>query len=291
MTLSHLIKLYITYLEYEKNSSPKTIENYSLWLSRFLNFFWDVQPTNISKLELINYRQYLTKNLKLSVKTINYHIIAIRAFVKFLEKNDIDSINVNKIELAKTPPREVNFLSPEEIVSILWMPNFQKDKLTSLRDSVMLYILYWSGLRVSELISLKKSMIDITKNQFSVVWKWSKLRSTFLTDSALELYKHYIDFRNDTSEYVFINLSKNWYWKPLTRVSVENIVRNYAKKAWIEKKVTPHTLRHSFATSLLQKWADIRSVQVLLGHSNIATTQIYTHVSDKFLEAAHNLLN
>ena len=139
----------------------------------------------------------------------------------------------------------------------------------------------------TKIISLKKDQVSFNKNQLKVVGKWKKERAVFLTKKAMEFLKKYLSLRKDSSEYIFISLSPNSYWKPLTRVSVENLVRDYASLAWINKKVTPHTLRHSFATTLLQKWADIRAVQELLWHANITTTQIYTHVTRPRLRQAH----
>jgi site-specific recombinase XerD len=138
---------------------------------------------------------------------------------------------------------------------------------------------------------LDKKNIKSDSNQFSVVWKWSKLRSIFITKKAFEKLRNYLSLRDDDHPALFINISLNNYWSHLTRNSVEEIVKNYAKLAWIDKRVTPHTLRHSFATSLIKKWADIRAVQTLLGHASITTTQIYTHVDDKHLQKVHELLD
>jgi site-specific recombinase XerD len=168
---------------------------------------------------------------------------------------------------------------------------FEKNLLKRYRDLTILHILYGSWLRVSELISLKKSQISFYTNQITIVWKWRKERAVFMTKKALEFLKKYLDLRNDNSQYIIISLSKNSFWKSVSRVSIENLVRYYASLAGINKKVTPHTLRHSFATTLLIKWADIRSVQALLWHSSITTTQIYTHISDKYLQKVHSLLD
>ena len=151
--------------------------------------------------------------------------------------------------------------------------------------------LYGTGLRVTELITLKTKDIKLSENQFSVIWKGSKLRSVFLTQDAKEKLKKYILSRADDSEYLFISLSWNSYGQPLSRNTIESLVKKYAESVWITEKVTPHTLRHSFATSLLRRGADIRSVQALLGHSSIQTTQIYTHVDDKYLQKVHDLLD
>lgn len=289
--LSFLIDNYIIYLQYEKNASVKTIENYTLWLNRFLKFAWDISPTDMSSFLVLNYRKHLDK-MWIWVKTINYHIVALRAFLKFLAKNDLSAISPEKLELAKTAPRTVSFLSDEEIEKLMEMPSMhEKKELKRLRDETILLTLYGSGLRVSELIWLKKENIKIESNQFWIIWKWSKIRSVFFTEKAKNKLMEYLDKKNKPSEFLFINFSNNNSKNSITRESVEKLVKQYAKLAGIDKKVTPHTLRHSFATSLLQKWADIRSVQVLLGHSSITTTQIYTHVVDKHLEKIHDLLN
>ena len=287
--LSSYINLFLKYLEVTKNSSPKTIENYKLWLNRFLEFSWDISPSDINPLDIISFREQL-KQQGLSETTINYHIVAIRSFLKFLLKNDVDTISPEKLELAKNPPRTINFLTMQEVEKLKKQALAEKKEILKYRNAAILEVLFGSGLRVSELINLKKENIDLDKKQFRVIWKGNKLRATFFTIEWLEFIKKYFQLRNDESPFVFISHSNNSLGKPLTRVMVENIVRNYAKAAGINKKVTPHTLRHSFATALLQKWADIRAVQTLLGHASINTTQIYTHVTDKHLEKVHNLI-
>ena len=207
-------------------------------------------------------------------------------------RNDIDTLSPDKVDLAKIPPRTVSYLSEEQVKDILEAPiYFEKNYLKSLRDSAILATLYGTGLRVSELVSLKISEIKLWENQFSVVWKWSKLRSIFLTKDAKKKISNYISARTDNSEYLFVSFSWNSYGNPLSRNTVEDLVKKYAQLVWIQQKVTPHTLRHSFATSLLRKGADIRSVQALIGHSSIQTTQIYTHVDDKYLQKVHDLLD
>lgn len=278
-------------MQYEKNLSPKTIENYSLRLNRFLEFFGDIEISKVNRMQLLDYRMALHKN-RLSVRTINYHIVAIRAFLRFILINDIDCISPDKLELAKTPAREVNYLDEKDIWKILSAPlEYTKNEVQQARDFAILQFLYGTGLRVTELITLKKKDIKQDSHQFSVVGKWSKLRSVFATKSAIAALNIYNEKRNDTSEYLFISLSRNGFGKHLSRNSIENIVRKYAKLWGINKTVTPHTLRHSFATSLIKKWADIRAVQTLLGHASITTTQIYTHVDDKHLQKVHELLN
>lgn len=285
-----LLEKFLYYLEFEKNTSPKTIENYSLRLNRFVNYIWNIDVREIKTMQILDYRMYLNQ-LWLSKKTVNYHIVALRSFCKFCLKNDIDCISPDKLELSKMPAREINFLTEEEVQSIINAPlEYEKNDLIRKRDYCILEMLYSTGLRVTELINLKRSQIDSETKQFSVRWKWSKIRAIFMTEKAKAALVEYLKTRSDNSEYLFISLSANSRWNKLSRNSVEDIVKKYKNFAWIKKKVTPHTLRHSFATSLLKKWADIRAVQSLLGHSSITTTQIYTHVDDKYLKSVHDLL-
>jgi integrase/recombinase XerD len=295
-TLAKLIELFISYLGNTKNASPNTISNYGLRLKRFLWFIGDIDVNTIHPMQIMDYRKYLIDDLKLNIKTVNYHIIAIRAFLKFCIKHDIPCISPDKLEISKTPPREVHFLSDVEIEKMLLAPEeWEKHERKRIRDLAIIKILYGSGLRVSELCHLKLSDIQADSNQFSVIGKGRKMRSVFMTKSALEALSSWLLLRWDVGEYILTwisnNQKNNENEKPLSRNAIEDIVRHYAKLQGIEKKVTPHTLRHSFATSLVKKWADIRSVQTLLGHSSITTTQIYTHVDDKYLKGIHDLLN
>lgn len=290
-TLSAHLERFVNYLQYTKNASPKTIENYSLWINRFIDYIWDVDAGKIKMIHIQDFRTYLVKQW-LSPKTVNYHAVGLRSFFKFMLRNDVETLSPEKIDLAKIPPRRVSYLSEQQVQDILDAPwVFEKKPLKILRDKAILATLYWTGLRVTELITLKTKDIKLSENQFSVIWKGSKLRSVFLTQDAKEKIKKYILSRLDDSEFLFISLSPNSYGQPLSRNSVESLVKKYAEYAWIAEKVTPHTLRHSFATSLLRRWADIRSVQALLWHSSIQTTQIYTHVDDKYLQKVHNLLD
>ena len=282
------------YLDLEKNYSQLTISSYKLWLHRFNDYIWAVVWKNnieeIEAMDITKFRSFLNSEW-LSKKTMNYHIIALRSFLKFLQKNNIKTLPIEQLELSKLDPRHVNFLEKEEVEKILLMPEkFEKNEFKKYRDLVILNILYWSWLRVSELISLKINQISFKNNQLTIVGKWRKERAVFITKIAYEYIKKYLSIRPIESDYLIVSLSKNSLWKPISRVAIENIVRDYSSLAWISKKVTPHTLRHSFATSLLMKWADIRSVQALLWHSSITTTQIYTHVSDKYLQQVHSLI-
>lgn len=296
MNNTHLLSTYtehfMTYLEYEKNASPKTIENYALRLKRFQDHWGDNDVTTLKTMDVLSYRKYLDKECWLSIKTRNYHITALRSFLKFCLKNDVDVLSPDKLELAKTPPRHVEFLNEKEITSLLRAPKErEKNKLKRARDEAILHTLYWSGVRVSELINLEISHLKKGWSQIQIIWKWSKLRPWFITTQARKKIEKRLSKRHDNQPRLFINLSNNKFGSQLSRTSVDNLVRTYADRQGIDKKVTPHTLRHSFATSLLMKGADIRSVQTLLGHSSITTTQIYTHISDKHLADVHELLN
>lgn len=289
--LSSHLERFVNYLQYTKNASPKTIENYSLRVNRFIGYIWDIDASEIKMMHIQDFRTYLIKQW-LSPKTVNYHAVGLRSFFKFMLRNDVETLSPEKIDLAKIPPRRVSYLSESQVQDILEAPwIFEKNSLKILRDKAILATLYGTWLRVTELITLKTSDVKLNESQFSVIGKGSKLRSVFLTQDAKNKIKKYILSRSDDSEYLFISLSWNSYGLPLSRNSVEWLVKKYAGLVWINEKVTPHTLRHSFATSLLRRGADIRSVQALLGHSSIQTTQIYTHVDDKYLQKIHDLLD
>jgi site-specific recombinase XerD len=246
----------------------------------------------LTRLHLLDWRLALNKKW-LSKKTINYHIVAVRAFLKFLHRMDIECISPDKIELAKVPPNEVKFLTDDEVQIVLWAPDkWCKSEKKRWRDKAILRTLYGSWLRVTELITLKISDLPTEGQQMQVVGKWRKLRAVFLTKEALTTINKRLELKEDKSKYVFTSVSNNKGDSlHITRNAAEELVRNYARAVWIEKKVTPHILRHSFATSLLKKWADIRAVQALLWHASITTTQIYTHVDDQHLKKVHDLLN
>lgn len=279
-------------MEYEKNMSPKTLENYSLWLNRLVEQVGDIEVHLLNRMQLLDWRMKLHKQ-GLSKQTINYHIIAVRAFLKFCHKMDVDCMAPDKLELAKTPGKKVSFLTQDEVDRILAAPDlYEKNELKQWRDKAILWTLYGSWLRVSELINVRIDQIPTDSDQFSLVGKGNKVRSVFLVKEAHQVIIDYLRHRNDDNPYLFISLSNNKLWSAgLTRNAVEDLVRQYAVLAGIDKKVTPHVLRHSFATSLLKKGADIRAVQALLGHSSITTTQIYTHVDDQHLRKVHDLLN
>ncbi len=301
-SLSAHLERFINHLQYAKNASPKTVENYSLRINRAISYIWDIAPEQIKSLHIQDFRMFLIQQW-LSPKTVNYHIVALRSFFKFLIRNDVETISPEKLDLAKIPARQLSYLTDEEVKTILSAPFMQKERknwdnttkapniLKALRDVAILQTLYGTGLRVTELISLKISDIKLEEKQFSVIGKGNKLRSVFMTEQAKNAVREYLSERTDVSAFLFISLSQNSYGKPLSRNAIEELVKHYADLVGLDKKVTPHTLRHSFATSLLRKGADIRSVQALLGHSSITTTQIYTHIDDRFLQQVHNLLD
>jgi len=299
MKLSESIKKFLQYCEITKNQSPKTIENYSHYLKRFLKFLSykkleNLKPEEIS-LSLVNEYRFHLNRLKengksLSIKTQNYHIISLRAFLKYLIKNDIETLSPEKIELSKIPERTVEVLSKEELDRMFEEVDTATQK--GARDLAILETLYSTGLRVSELRNLNRNQIDLIRREFMVRGKGRKPRIVFLSEKAAKTIESYLSKRVDNFEPFIINAKEtkditDGEKRRLSTVSIENIVSKYAHKAGIIKKVTPHTLRHTYATQLLINGADIRSVQELLGHSSITTTQIYTHVTNKALREIH----
>lgn len=288
---------YLEHLEIEKNRSAKTLENYGRYLDRFLQFAKVSSPGGITDDLIRQYRLYLNR-LKdrdgntLKKVTQNYHIIALRNFLKYLAKRDIKSVPAEKVELGKQEDREVTFLESDELERLLKSPD--GDKLDTLRDRAVLGTLFSTGMRVSELCSLDRDKIDITRGELSIRGKGGKIRVVFLSDNAKEDIKKYIGKRSDVDDALFIRIPKTKTFSKdsnlrLTSRSIQRIVGKYATKAGIMgKNVSPHTLRHSYATDLLRNGADIRSVQAMLGHSSVTTTQIYTHVTDKQLREVHN---
>jgi site-specific recombinase XerD len=306
---------FLEYCEVTKNQSDKTLENYRHYLDRFQEFLEqnrtpDLPPKKIT-LKLINdYRLFLnrytsrttpsSKQKPLSPKTQNYHVIALRALLKFLTKNDIETLAPEKIELPKIPERTVEVLDREELERLFDATD--PTTVRGARDLAILETLYSTGLRVSELASLDRDQIDLKRNEFMVRGKGSKPRIVFLSSHAVAILKDYIDKRTDHADPLFINFPResknpdkakaapeitNPEKRRLSTVSIQSIVNKYTRKAGIIKKVTPHTLRHTYATQLLINGADIRSVQELLGHASITTTQIYTHVTNKALRETH----
>lgn len=296
MNLKELEQQFLEYLEIEKNRSRKTIENYKHYLDRFLTESKITSPSQITDDSVRNFRLHLNrtedrfgKNLKRV--TQNYHIIALRAFLKYLAKRDIKTLPAEKIELGKQEEREVSFLERDELERFLRSP--EGTGLASLRDRAILETLFSTGLRVSELCSLNHEEVDLKRGEFTVRGKGRKLRVVFLSDTAKAALSNYLDARQDIDNALFIRVPRDEKFEKfdklrLTPRSVQRIVKKYATKSGIiGKKVSPHSLRHSYATDLLRNGADIRSVQSLLGHASVTTTQIYTHVTDKQLREVH----
>lgn len=296
MGVLHLVKEFLEYLEIERGSGFQTIKNYKYYLDRFFEFAKIERPTEITDEVIRKYRIWLNRQEtpaggQLKRKTQNYHLIALRGFLKYLAKRGIKALSPEKIELSKVPERELDLINEKELGRLLSSPEGGTIKV--LRDKAILELLFSTGLRVSELCHLDKDDIDLTKDEFSVRGKGDKIRLVFLSSQAKTALANYLKARVDTEEAMFVNLrgkkdqSGNIVPQRLTPRSIERIVKHYAIKAGITKKVTPHVLRHLFATDLLENGADIRSVQVLLGHSDISTTQIYTHITDRQLREVH----
>ncbi len=295
-TLSDILVDFLEYMEIEQNRSQNTIENYDRYLQRLIEFADDIPIGKLDAEVVRKWRLWLNR-LKdeqgepLSKSTQNYHLIALRAMLRFCSKRDIKTLSSDKVELAKVRRKQVTFLSAEEVARLLNQPDTSDE--TGLRDKAILELLFSGGLRVSELVNLDISHINLRRKEFTVRGKGQKDRPVFISDQAATALKAYLDKRADTLVPLFIRYSGNQditndgNFKRLTPRSIQRIVANYAKRAGITKKVTPHTMRHSFATDLLMNGADIRSVQSMLGHSNIATTQIYTHVTDPHLRKVH----
>lgn len=277
----------------EKNRSPKTVENYRRYLEAFAKTIAaksikDVNPENVRRFRLTLSRKPGEESEFLKKTTQSYYVIAIRNFLKYLIKNNIKtSILPEQIELPKISPRQIEIIEYPDLERFLNSP--QGDSLRNLRDKAILEALFSTGLRISEICSLSRYQ-DFDRGEITVRGKGSKLRVVFLSERAKEAIKKYLDKRSDAEEALFISLSKAKNPKVLGRIiprTIQRLVKYYAKKAGILGKITPHQLRHQFATDLLMNGADIRSVQALLGHANISTTQIYTHVTNKELKEIH----
>lgn len=291
-SLKELKIQFLEYLEIEKGRSVKTIENYDRYLSRFFEHTHISSPDSLTEPVVREYRLWLNRQPGVSGdmkrKTQNYYMIALRAFLKYLRRNKIQSLDPERIELAKVGARDLDLITANELDRLLASPG-NDGLLKSLRDRAILELFFSTGLRVSELCSLPRD-IDLSRDEFSVRGKGDKVRVVFLSVEAKEAIRAYEKKRTDLSDALFVNLGEINTHKKNERItprSIERIVKHYATKAGITRKVTPHVIRHSFATDLLENGADLRSVQALLGHANIATTQIYTHVTDKHLREVH----
>ena len=286
MDTQKLKRQFLEYLEIEKGYSLKTIENYERYLNKFFEFSKIKNIIEINDDKVREFRLYLNRQ-DLKKNTQNYYLISLRSFLRYLMKRNVKVLSPDKIELAKIKERSLDLISTDELERLLLAPEGSDEK--SLRDKAILELFFSTGLRVSELASLNRD-IDLKKDEFSIRGKGEKIRLVFLSETAKTAIKKYLDKRTDMEESLFLRLVKSKNENNeirLTPRSIERIVKHYAIKAGISKKVTPHIIRHSFATDLLQNGADIRSVQMMLGHTNISTTQIYTHITDQQLKNVH----
>jgi len=297
MDLFELKKQFLEYLEIERGRSVKTVENYDRYLNRFFAFAKVKKPKDITEEHIREFRLYLNRQPGTKVgsrtepmkrRTQNYYLIAVRAFLKFLRKRGIESTSPERIELAKVPERSLDLISAAELSRLLAAP--KTGTLLGKRDRAILELLFSTGLRISELCSLSIDDVDLTRDEFSVRGKGDKVRVVFLTEEARSAVREYIAGRKDMEEALFIRYGKKAHVGEDARVTprtVQRLLKQYATEAGITRKVTPHVIRHSFATDLLSNGADLRSVQALLGHAHIGTTQIYTHVTDAHLRSVH----
>ena len=293
MQAESMKRQFLEYIEIERGRAVKTVENYDHYLDRFFRQMQIKEVADITEDKIREFRLWLNRQPGVSGsmkrRTQNYYLIALRAFLKYLRKRDINALSPEKIELAKLPERSLDLISTAELERL--MDAAKGADLKSLRDRAILELFFSTGLRVSELCSLNNDL-DLSRDEFSVRGKGDKVRVVFLSPAAKDTIKAYLQARKDMEEALFVNLPKVGKESKavptrLTPRSIERMIKTYAAKAGITKKVTPHVLRHSFATDLLSNGADIRSVQQLLGHASINTTQIYTHVTDAHLREVH----
>ena len=297
MKLSQLKREFLEYLEIERGRSLKTVENYERYLTKFLEFVKTDSPARLTEDQVREFRLYLNRQPGTKVggrmepmkrKTQNYYLIAVRAFLKYMRKRGIESLNPERIELAKVSERSLDLISPQELDRLMKAPD--RTTIQGLRDYAILQLLFSTGLRISELTGLSIDDVDLSRDEFSVRGKGDKIRVVFLSDEARKSVQEYLTKRKDMHDALFIQYGKNAKNAADLRLSpraVQRMLKACAVKAGITRKVSPHVIRHSFATNLLQNGADLRSVQALLGHANIATTQVYTHVTDKHLREVH----
>ncbi len=295
--LVELKRQFLEYLEIERGRSVKTVENYDRYLERFFDFAKAKKVKDITEKRVREFRIHLNRQPGTKVgnrmepmkrRTQNYYLIALRAFLKFLRKRGIEALSPERIELAKVPERSLDLISGAELNRLMKAPD--QKTLEGKRDKAILELLFSTGLRISELCSLSIDDVDLTRDEFSVRGKGDKIRVVFLSDTARTALKNYLQKRKDMDEAMFVRYGRKANDGGDLRISpraVQRLIKKYAAEAGITRKVTPHVIRHSFATDLLQNGADLRSVQALLGHANIGTTQVYTHVTDKHLREVH----
>ncbi len=299
--LSDYINEFLEYLQIERNVSPLTIRNYRHYLARFQNWLEESKPiSDPSKIDLgtiRKYRLFLTQvtdlhGLSLKRITQNYHLIALRAFLRYLIKKDIKTIAPEKIDLGKAESKSLKFLNREQLARLLNQAD--TNTVQGLRDRAMLELLFSTGLRVSELVKLNRDQIDFKSREIGIIGKGGRARVVFVSDSAGEWIKQYLSYREDTYKPLFVRYSgkrvtpgKGEEGIRLSPRSVQRAVEKYVRKAKLPIKITPHGIRHSFATDLLTAGADLRAIQEMLGHKNVSTTQIYTHVTNPQLKEIH----
>lgn len=284
--INKLLNDYLNYLEIEKNRSIKTCENYERYLKAFFEFGKIKTEKGITPEVVREFRLFLARR-NIKKNTQSYYVIALRNFLKYMNKRDIEVLSPEKIELPKIPTRQIEIIEYPDLERLLAAP--KGSDLRSLRDKAILEMLFSTGLRISELCSLNRNL-DIKRGEISVRGKGGKLRVVFLSEHAKTAIKNYLEKRGDAEEALFISLTKANNPRIIGRIlprTIQRIVDFYSRKAGIPQKVHPHTIRHLFATDLLIGGADLRSVQELLGHANVSTTQIYTHLTNKNLREIH----
>lgn len=296
MFVSELIIDYVEHLEVEGGRSAKTAQNYEHYLGRFVEFADDIEVSKITPEIVRKYRLWLNRyrnhqDEDLALITQAYHLIALRGFLTYLSKRDIASLSPEKIELPKITRKQVTFLHYDEVERLL--DGIKTDDESGLRDRAIVELLFSSGLRVSELINLNRDHVNTKRREFMVRGKGQKDRPVFISPRSAEYVEEYLSARTDSLVPLFLSYSRNVSadtsgdFRRLTARSVQRMIHKYARLAGITKHVSPHTMRHSFATDLLMNGADLRSVQSMLGHANIATTQVYTHVTDAHLKEVY----
>lgn len=294
--MSDLLQDYVEHLEVEGGRSAKTAENYSLYLTRFVEFSDNVAVDKITSEVVRKYRLWLNRYKndhedELATITQSYHLIALRGFLGYLSKRDINSLSPDKIDLPKVSRKQVTFLHFDEIQGLLEHIDLTDE--AGLRDRAIIELLFSSGLRVSELVNLNRDYVNTKRREFMVRGKGQKDRAVFIGEAAAARVEDYLSARLDNLPPLFLSYSRNNLtsttgdYRRLTARSIQRMITKYARLAGITKHVSPHTMRHSFATDLLMNGADIRSVQSMLGHSNISTTQVYTHVTDEHLREVY----
>lgn len=299
MFMSEALVDFLEHLEVEGGRSQRTIDNYRLYLERFIDFAGDIEVGKISSELVRKYRLWLNRyrneqtDQELSLITQSYHLIALRGFLTYLSRRDISSLAADKIILPKTVRKQVTFLHYDEVVRMI--EAIPLDNETGLRDRAIVELLFSSGLRVSELVNLDRDHINLKRREFMVRGKGQKDRPVFVSTNAARCVEDYLNARQDSLVPLFLsysrrtnNLSTSGDFRRLTARTIQRMVSHYARLAGITKHVSPHTMRHSFATDLLMNGADLRAVQSMLGHSNISTTQVYTHVTDQHLKDVHD---